>query len=227
MRLIKLAFALVLLPTLCFVGVEVGRVLWGVFGQGKASLFFVLGAVVYGGLHYGVYNFSRPYVFVHEMTHALAALLCGSRVKDISVGKDSGYVKMDKTNTFIVLAPYFVPGYVLAVAMVYLAGDLVTDLTPYRPVFLFLVGFFTAFHFIQTFKTLFEADQPDLKLAGGRIFSVITITLANLLVLAVVLKVLFPQEVSLGSGAENVLKGTLNVWRILVNYILEHFINAL
>ena len=227
MRFFKFLFALVLLPTLCFMLVETGTILVHVLGNFKSVLSFVLGAGIYAVIHYTWYDFSRIYVFMHEMTHALAALCCGSRVKDVSVGRESGYVKMDKTNVFIVLAPYCVPGYVLITVFVYMIGDLFVDLTPYRQIFLFLMGFFTSFHFIQTFKTLFEADQPDLKLAGGKVFSVVMIVSANLVVLAILLKGVFPESVSLRQASFNVIRGTLNTWRILVNYIVERFINAL
>ena len=227
MRFLKFLLALVLLPTLCFTLVETGGILVRVLGNFKAALSFILGAGIYALIHYGWYDFSRMYVFMHEMTHALAALCCGSRIKDVCVGRESGYVKMDKTNVFIVLAPYFVPGYVLLVVFGYIVGDLFVDLAPYRQVFLFLIGSFTSFHFIQTFKTLFETDQPDLKLAGGKVFSVVLIVLANLVVLAVLLKGVFPELVSLHRAGLSVLRGTLNTWRILVNYIIEHFIHAL
>lgn len=227
MAILKMLLALVLLPTVFFTLVETGRILVGVLGHFSAAVSFLLGVLIYAGIHYGYYNFSRMYVFMHEMTHALAALLCGCRIKDISIGQNSGYVKMDRCNAFVVLSPYFVPGYVLLTLFVYMIGDLFVDLAPYRQIFLFLVGFFTSFHFIQTFKTLFEADQPDLKLAGGKIFSVVMISLANLVILALVLKGLFPEAVSLGAGAKNVLRGTLNTWRILVNYIIERVINAM
>ncbi len=225
-RLLKLFIALLLLPTAVLTFAQTVRILLTVLGQLSAAVSFVAGLVVYSGIHYGYYNFSRPYVFAHEMTHALAALLCGCRIKDVSIGRDSGYVKMDRCNAFVVLAPYFVPAYVLAAALVYVIADLFVDVSPYRQVFLFVIGFFTAFHFIQTFKTLFEADQPDLKLAGGKVFSVVMITLANLVVLAVVLKALFPETVSLLEAGKNVLAGTVNVWRIIVNYIMEKAINA-
>ncbi len=225
-RLLKLLIALLLLPTAVLTFAETVRILLGVLGQLSLALSFLLGILIYCGIHYGYYNFSRPYVFAHEMTHALAALLCGCRIKDVSVGKDSGYVKMDRCNMWVVLAPYFVPAYVLAAAFVYCTVDLFVDLKPYRQVFLFVIGFFTAFHFVQTFKTLFEAEQPDLKLAGGKVFSVVMITLANLVVLALVLKALFPEAVSLGTAGKNVLAGTVNVWRIIVNYIVEKAVNA-
>ena len=225
-RFIKLAIALFLLPTAVLAFAQTVRLVFGVLGHWPAALSFLVGVLVYVIIHFAWYNFSRPYVFVHEMTHALAALLCGCRIKDFSVGKDSGYVKMDKCNAFVVLAPYFLPGYVVLTALVYVIASLFVDLTPYRQGFLFLIGFFTAFHWVQTVKTLFEADQPDLKLAGGKVFSLVMIGLANLLVLALVLKGLFPQEVLLLPAGKNVLVGTLNVWRILVNYIVERVVNA-
>lgn len=226
LRLLKLCIGLLLLPTAVFTFAETARILLAVLGQLNAAVSFVAGVVVYAGIHYGFYNFSRPYVFAHEMTHALAALLCGCRIKDVSVGQDSGYVKMDRCNALVVLAPYFVPAYVIAATMLYLIAGLFTDITPYRQVFLFVIGFCTAFHWIQTFKTLFEADQPDLKLAGGKIFSVVMIVLANLLVLVLVLKALFPETVSLAAAGKNVAAGTVNVWRIIVNYIVEKAVNA-
>ena len=226
LRLLKLCIGLLLLPTAVFTFAETARILLAVLGQLNAAVSFVAGVVVYAGIHYGFYNFSRPYVFAHEMTHALAALLCGCRIKDVSVGQDSGYVKMDRCNALVVLAPYFVPAYVIAATMLYLIAGLFTDITPYRQVFLFVIGFCTAFHWIQTFKTLFEADQPDLKLAGGKIFSVVMIVLANLLVLVLVLKALFPETVSLAAAGKNAAAGTVNVWRIIVNYIVEKAVNA-
>ncbi len=226
MKFLKFIFALILLPTLFFTLAETGRILLAVLGHLSAAVSFITGVLIYAGIHYGYYNFSRPYVFVHEMTHAVAALLCGCRIKDVSVGEESGYVKMDRCNAFVVLAPYFVPGYVILTVLVYMIGGLFIDLTPYRQWFLFFAGFFTGFHFIQTFKTLFEADQPDLKLAGGKVFSVITIVFANLLVLAVLLKGLFPEAVSLSAAGERVFWGTVNVWRILVNYIVGRIQHA-
>lgn len=227
MRFLKFLLALFLLPTVFFVCVETGRILISVLGHFRIVLAFVAGAGVYAGVHYTLYDFSRPYVLVHEFTHALVAFLFGARVKDISIKRESGYVKMDKTNVLIVLAPYMIPGYTLLTLFLYFVGDLFVDLTPYRTVFLFFIGFFTSFHFIQTVKTLVEAEQPDLKLAGGKIFSLVLIILANLIVLAWVLKGLFPEQVSLVLAGENVLKSTLNVWRILVNYIMAHVIEAL
>lgn len=214
---------MILLPTTFFVVLEDGRILLGVLEHLSAAISFVLGIAVYAGIHYRFYNFSRMYVFAHEMTHALAAVLCGIHIKDVHIGKESGYVKMSRTNTFVVLAPYFVPAYVIVCALIYAGLSLFVDMNPYRQVVLFAIGFFMAFHFIQTFHTLWEADQPDLKLAGGKFFSCVSIVLANMLVLAAVLKILFPQEVDLLASMHQVLLQTGTTARIIVEYILEKF----
>ncbi len=227
LKVIKFFLALILLPTAVLAFAQMFQILTDVLGHLGTAVSFVAGVLVYAGIHYGYYNFSRAYVFAHELTHAFAALLCGYRIKDISIGRESGYVKMTQCNAFVVLAPYFVPLYVVATALVYVISSLFVEVTPLREGFLFLVGFFISFHFIQTFKTLFEADQPDLKLAGGKVFSVVMILLANLLVLAVVLKALFPEAVSLQTAGRNVVTGTFTVWRIIVNYIVEKVINSL
>ncbi len=227
MRFLKFLVALVLLPTVYFMFVQTGKILWTVFAHFQTTLTFLCGAGVYAVLHYTVYDFSRPYVFMHEFTHALFAFLCGARINSFSVKCESGYVKMDKTNMLIILAPYVVPGYTLLSVFVYMVFGLFADVTPYVQVFVFGVGFWMSFHFIQTCKTLLEADQPDLKLAGGKIFSIVMIVLVNLGVLACVLKWLFPEQISLVLAGEEVVKGTLNVGRIFVNYILEHIIAQL
>jgi len=221
MRFLKFIIAVILLPTVFFTLTETGSILYRVLGNWTAAAFFFVGMGLYTVIHYLLYDFSRPYVFVHEMTHAMAALLCGGRISDISIGSESGYVKMDKTNAFVVLAPYFVPGYMLLTVFLYVAADLFIECAPYRNYFLFAIGFFMAFHLIQTFEALYTTEQPDLKLAGGKIFSMVMIVLANLLVLAVVLKGIFPEEVSLRQAGQHIVRGSINVWRIIVNYIVE------
>ena len=226
-KFVKFLIAFLLLPTAVFAVAAVGRIFISVFCRWQAALCFLGGAVLYGVIHFACYNFSRPYVFIHEMTHAFAAFLCGYRVKDISVKKESGYVKMSNTNTFVVLAPYFIPGYLVVAAVLYVVAGYFVDLTPYRYAGLAAVGFLLSFHIIQTVKTLGETDQPDLTLAGGRFFSVVMILLANLVVLAVVLKILFPQEIMLGDYCRQIIRASLNAWRIIVNYIVEYVTNLL
>lgn len=226
-KFIKFLIACLLLPTAVFAAAALGKIFLGVFKQWQAALCFCAGAGLYGIIHFAWYDFSRPYVFIHEMTHALAAFVCGYRIKDISIKKNSGYVKMSNTNTFVVLAPYFIPGYLVIAAVLYAIAELFIDLTPYRYAGLFGVGFLLSFHIIQTIKTLAETDQPDLTLAGGRFFSIMMILLANVVVLALVLKILFPQEIILWDYCRQIARASLNAWRIIVNYIVEYITNLL
>lgn len=223
---LKTVVAVLFLPTLFFAAAQTARLLYAGLGNFKTFLCFLLGIGVYAGIHFGFYSFSRMYVLGHELTHAIAALLCGCRIRDIHVGKDSGYVKLTQCNSFVALSPYFIPIYTVLLGLVYCGLELWRDMAPYRLIFVFGVGFFTAFHFIQTFKTLFEAQQPDLKLAGGKVFSAISITLVNIIILALLCKILFPEQVSLLQSVRNVWGGTYNTWRILVNYIIELTFNA-
>ena len=210
---IKLLVAVLLMPTVFFTGVETVGVFWQVLQDFQVAVGLLAGAALYCVIHFGGYKFERMYVWAHELTHAVAALLCGYRVHSITVHKDSGQVKMDRYNTVVVLAPYFVPFYTILTGLLYLAVDLFVDAAPYRSAFVFTVGFFMAFHFVQTFQTLWETDQPDLQLAGGRIFSAVMIILCNALVLVLVLKLLFPQRVHLLEMSGAIAKGTWQVWQ--------------
>jgi hypothetical protein len=148
---------------------------------------------------------SRLYVAAHELTHAMAAVLIGVRVRKISVGRKSGYILLDSTNTFISLAPYFIPFYTLAAAGTYWTAAYFADVRPYRPWFLAAAGFTLAFHLLHTADILSGPVQSDLKKAGGPVFSLPLLLLLNCLGLAAALKLLFPELLSLHAYAHRVL----------------------
>ncbi len=148
----------------------------------------------------------RLYVAAHELTHALAAVLIGVRVRKISVGRGSGYVLLDSTNAFISLAPYFVPFYTLAVSAAYWTAGRFWDLAPYRPWFLAAAGFTLAFHLLHTADILSGPVQSDLKKAGGPVFSLPLLLLLNCLGLAAALRLLFPELLSFRAYAGRVLQ---------------------
>ncbi len=223
----KLVIAVLLIPTAFFGAAEVLGGFWNVLKDFQTAIELLAGGALYLAIHFCGYHFDRMYVFGHETTHAAAAMLFGFRVHSMQVGRDSGYVKMDRTNAAVVLAPYIVPFYAVVAALIYAAAAIVlADVTPYRPVFVFLVGFFMMFHWVQTCKTLWETQQPDLKLAGGRVFSVVVIILANAVVLALVLKCLFPDKVLLGQMVRATAVSTYNLWKIVINYIVEQILSS-
>lgn len=218
--------AVLLLPTVFFVLAETFGACWSVLKDFQTAVGFLAGGALYGVIHFAGFHFDRMYVWGHETTHAVAAMLFGFRVHSMTVNKDSGHVKMDRCNAAVVLAPYVVPLYALMAGLGYLALELCIDAAPYRPVFVFVAGFLMTFHYVQTVKTLWETQQPDLRLAGGRIFSVVMIVLCNAVVLTLVLKTLFPERVALGAMARAIAVSTYNTWKIVINYIVEHLHQA-
>ena len=140
---------------------------------------------------------SRLYVAAHELTHALAALFTGVRVRKIAVRKESGYVLLDSTNAFISLAPYVIPLYTLAASAMYWVAGRFWDAAPLRPWFLAVAGFTLAFHILHTADILAGPVQSDLKKAGGAVFSMPLVVLLNCLGLAAALKLMFPGLLSL------------------------------
>lgn len=218
--------AVLLLPTVFFVLAETFGACWSVLKDFQTAVGFLAGGALYGVIHFAGFHFDRMYVWGHETTHAVAAMLFGFRVHSMTVNKDSGHVKMDRCNAAVVLAPYVVPLYALMAGLGYLALELCIDAAPYRPVFVFVAGFLMTFHYVQTVKTLWETQQPDLRLAGGRIFSVVMIVLCNAVVLTLVLKTLFPERVALGAMAWAIAVSTYNTWKIVINYIMEHLHQA-
>jgi hypothetical protein len=142
--------------------------------------------------------FPKPmglYVFGHELTHALTAWLSGYRVKSLKVSASGGEVVTSDTNVFVALAPYCVPLYTVGVVLLYaLVRHHSPSLAP--PLWCaFGVGVTFAFHVALTVHAL-RQRQPDLDHAGT-FLSLVIIALCNAASLALLLKFLFPGEVSL------------------------------
>ncbi len=125
----------------------------------------------------------RTYVLGHELTHAMWALMMGSRVGRIKVGKTGGHVELTKTNFVITLAPYFFPFYTAIVIAAYYLVGLAMDIEPYRAWWLGAVGLTWAFHITFTLHMLAER-QPDIQ-ENGHIFSYSIIYIMNVLVIGI------------------------------------------
>ena len=137
-----------------------------------------------------------PYVFGHEVTHALWVKLFGGKVADqFHVSLEGGHVLTDRVNTWIVLSPYFFPIYSVLSATLYGAlslsaylidllhqgSDLASGVASFRWVLFLLLGLTLAFHLVFTFL-LITKGQPDLHY-GGTFFSLMVIYLINLLII--------------------------------------------
>jgi hypothetical protein len=125
---------------------------------------------------------ARSYILAHELTHALCALLFGAKVSNLNVTHRGGSVSLSKTNLWIILSPYFFPFYTFIVIAVWLLAGLFIDPVPFKPVWLFLIGFTWSFHACFTLNSLL-IRQPDIQIYG-RIFSYVIIYFVNLFLVA-------------------------------------------
>jgi len=147
-----------------------------------------------------------PYVFGHEVTHAIWVKLFGGTVANqFHVSLEGGHVLTDRVNTWIALAPYFFPIYSLLVISLYGMASLATDLSSYNWVLFLLLGFTLAFHLIFT-GLLIVKGQPDLHY-GGTFFSLMVIYLINLLILTGLL-LLTGKEITFRSFGEDFIGNT-------------------
>jgi len=203
MRAIKPLIGIVLAPAALAAAWATAAMLAPALGRFGVTFPLLAGALASLLFHWGGFG-KRLYVTAHELTHALAALFSGVRVRKISVKKNSGYVLLDSTNTFISLAPYVIPFYTLAVAAAYWLAGRFWNAAPLRPWFLAAAGFTLAFHLLHTTDILAGPVQSDLKKAGGPVFSIPLLVLLNCLGLAAALKLLFPGLISLHAYAAKV-----------------------
>lgn len=165
----------------------------------------------------------RTYVFGHELTHAIAGVLSGARVKSFKVASSGGSVVLTKTNIWIALAPYFIPIYMLLLIILYWAASQVWQIERLYPFFLFFAGATLSFHLSLTYYAMSQ-EQSDLKQFGTFLSSEI-ILIVNCIVLAALFRVLFPGSVDLKNflfeGAQKtgfiynlIILGSVKLWKM-------------
>lgn len=189
LRILKFFVALALIPG-C-VGLSLGihdyfltlssRLNYAAMGPSAMQKYFVFGIGAFGVFAILLWRPVVLYVFGHELVHALATWMCLGKVTNLSASAKGGQVTTSKSNTFIRLAPYCVPLYVIGAVAVFLALNAWwRPLNAYTQWLAFAVGFFYAFHIGFTLWSL-RRDQPDLK-PDGWLFSLVLIYIGNLAV---------------------------------------------
>ncbi len=217
----KFLIGVLLAPTAVFTLAAFFQGFYAIIKSYKITIWFVIGLIVYALVHKFLYNFSRLYVFAHEITHALSAMCCGYKAQNLKVGEDSGQVKVSGTNIFIFLAPYCLPLYAVFLLLIYFFWQLFSPDTAFKfkDIFLFLFGFFIMLHIWHTVKTLQETQQSDLLQAGGNVFSISIIVLSNVLIIFGLLELCFPGILPLFSLFKQVLSNTLLFWRTIFGWL--------
>lgn len=217
-KITKFFIGLLLLPTAFFVLVGLLEVVIALLKAYKITVLFLLGGGLYALLHFFIYDFSRFYVLAHEFTHALSALLCGYKVSNVNVKQNSGSVKVSDANVFVLLSPYAIPFYAVFVVLIYFIAGFFYPVLIYRNTAISMLGFFSVMHFIHTYKALTEVSQPDVKLAGGRIFSFSVIILFNALIITALIEFCFPGLLPLKQIGKEIITRTADFWIAAAKY---------
>ncbi|OGW18739.1 MAG: hypothetical protein A2X56_01660 [Nitrospirae bacterium GWC2_57_13] len=191
MRLFKILLGLALIPACLGFTWQLGETVLSLSYKPHAPWYFLAGTAAYFAAHA---LFRRPiitYVFGHELTHALFAVLFGGSVKSFHASERGGRVTVTRTNVVITLAPYFFPLYTFAVLALYWLSRL-ADLRGAEGWLVLLAGATFAFHLLLTFIFL-QSDQDDIR-EQGAIFSYPLIYLFNVVFAALLVGVLLSEE---------------------------------
>lgn len=117
-------------------------------------------------------------IFEHEATHMLFALLTFHRPSNLVVIQDKGglFSFEGEGNWLIVLAPYFVPTFVLFTMLASLVYLIMGEALPHA--YWIIMGVMTGYHIVSTLVEI-HPKQPDFKEAGF-LFSFLFLPVANL-----------------------------------------------
>lgn len=192
-RIIKFFIGITIIPLAIGASMAFLKMLSGIdyAAQFSNSQLFLWGVAGYTGMHIFLFKPQYLYTVGHEVVHVLSTVVCGGRVKSFRITKDGGQVAVTKNNFFISLSPYLVPFYTLIIAGIYFTASLFYDISSLSSYFIFLVGFTMSFHIVSTVEVL-RLEQPDI-LRTGYLFSMTLIYVTNVVLIATVVSLLFPE----------------------------------
>lgn len=212
-RFLRFILGILLLPFTIGASVALYEQLGNVRAISNYQLIFLYGVGSYIILHLVFYRPVFPYVFGHELMHAISTWISGGKVKSFKATSKGGEVKTTKSNSFISLSPYFFPIYTIFVAIIYSVSSVFVDTSRYVLPFIFLVGFTMAFHLVITIDFL-KTKQPDL-IKTGYLLSLTLIYMVNLSILTLILSLIFP-DVSFLNFIQGSFQSAVNIYTAVV-----------
>lgn len=151
----------------------------------QRTLYFLFGIASYLVIFLA---FKKPlvtYVFGHELTHVLWVLLFRGKIDSMKISRKGGYIKTNRKNFLILLAPYFFPLYTLLVILANIIISYFYNIDRYFPVIAFALGFSWCFHILLNALAI-SRSQDDFKHAGT-FFSISIVLLFNVFILGLLL----------------------------------------
>ena len=176
----------------------------------KNQSYFLTGIVAYLVVHSIFYKPIYFYILGHELTHALFTWLCGGRVTSFRATFRGGRVTTTKSNFLITLGPYFFPVYTVLISCAYFFVSFFSGKESHVSVFIFLIGFSWALHIVLTIYFI-KMEQPDI-MKMGTLFSIVLIYVINLIIVAFILSLFFP-EISFLAFAKDACRGSTEFYR--------------
>jgi len=222
MKLFRNIFALILIPGAAACGYVLLKTFLS-FSSSGGQIYtpFWIGVLSYAVLQIAFYKPMRTYVFGHELTHALAGVLSGAKIKKFKVSQNSGSVVLTKDNVWITLAPYFFPLYAFIIIAVYVMLGYLVNIKLFYSYFLFAAGFSIAFHIALTIYAL-GIEQPDLKVYGV-FFSYVIIIAVNIAVFSLLFVLVFPEAVKAGEFFSTMFDAAAKMYLFLYDGIVQIF----
>jgi hypothetical protein len=162
----------------------------------------------------------KSYILEHELSHVVFALLSGIRVHSVSVKSSNAYVRTDRINIFIVLAPYSLPLYTVILVALFRLVTHFTASTALVALFYLLFGVTLSFHFVATIHYI-QLEQPDMR-RYGYFSSLVFIATWSILILTVILRFLFI-DIQLARYFQSTLRETYLMYLHAVGLIGRFF----
>jgi hypothetical protein len=180
---------------------------------------FWVGVIIYIAFQTILYKPMRTYVFGHELSHAIAGLLSGAKIKKFDIGERSGSVVLTKDNIWITLAPYFFPIYTIAIIVLYICLGWFMDIKQLYGYYLFLIGFSVSFHIALTIYIL-SIEQPDLK-GYGTFFSYVIILAVTIVVFTLLAALAFEDVISVKNVFAKSYSNIIDIYKFIYNGVIE------
>ena len=162
----------------------------------------------------------KSYILEHELSHIVFALLSGIRVRSISVKSSHAYVRTDRINIFIALAPYSLPLYTVILVGLYRLWNSITTSPVLALPFYLLFGMTLSFHFVATIHYI-QLEQPDLR-RYGYFTSLVLIATWSLIILSVIFRLIF-MDIQLAAFLEKSLSDTYRWYNGAVTLVIRFF----
>ncbi|MCA6069651.1 MAG: hypothetical protein LE180_00770 [Endomicrobium sp.] len=220
MKFLRNTFAFLLIPAICAAGYTlVKKFLYFTVSAGSLYVPFWIGILCYIVFQIVFYKPMRTYIFGHELSHAIAGILSGAKIKKFKLGAESGSVVLTEDNIWITLAPYFFPIYTIAIIGIYVLLGWFTDIKQFYSYYLFLIGFSISFHIALTMYIL-SIEQPDLKVYGT-FFSYIAILTVNIIAFALIASSAFVDDIDIKDVWLHAYDNILKIYKFLYIGVLE------